>query len=322
MTSSTTFAGLLEAFFTDRLVRQRQVSPHTIVSYRDTFRQLLRFAQDRLKKPPARMSLEDLDAPLIGAFLDHAEKARGLSARSRNVRLAAIRSFFRYVALEEPRRSAVVHRVLAMPNKKFEKRQVNYLTRPEVEALLAAPDRKRWSGRRDHALLVVAVQTGLRCSELAGLRIEDVDLGRGPQPALPRKRPEGTLHAPAQGDCRAPPHVAPRTPRPAFRSGLPQRAWRPPERRGHRVRGEEARHGRPRALCVVEPETCLSSLPSTHPRHGLATQRRGPFRHCTLARPRVARDDTDLLGSRHGSEGEGAVADRSLRYPSRTLSRP
>jgi integrase/recombinase XerD len=180
MTSSTTFAGLLEAFFTDRLMRQRHVSPHTIVSYRDTFRQLLRFAQDRLKKPPAQMGLEDLDAPLIGAFLDHAEKVRGLSARSRNVRLAAIRSFFRYVALEEPRRSAVVQRVLAMPNKRFEKRQVNYLTRPEAEALLAAPDRKTWSGRRDHALLVVAVQTGLRCSELAGLRIEDVELGRGP----------------------------------------------------------------------------------------------------------------------------------------------
>ncbi len=180
MTSSTTFAGLLEAFFTDRLMRQRHVSPHTIVSYRETFRQLLRFAQDRLKKPPAQMGLEDLDAPLIGAFLDHAEKVRGLSARSRNVRLAAIRSFFRYVALEEPRRSAVVQRVLAMPNKRFEKRQVNYLTRPEAEALLAAPDRKTWSGRRDHALLVVAVQTGLRCSELAGLRIEDVELGRGP----------------------------------------------------------------------------------------------------------------------------------------------
>jgi integrase/recombinase XerD len=180
MKSSTTFAGLLEAFFTDRLMRQRQVSSHTIVSYRETFRQLLRFAQDRLKKPPVQMSLEDLDAPLIGAFLDHAEKARGLSARSRNVRLAAIRSFFRYVVLEEPRRIASVQRVLAMPNKKFEKRQVHYLTRPEVEALLAAPDRTTWSGRRDHALLVVAVQTGLRCSELAGLRTEDVELGRGP----------------------------------------------------------------------------------------------------------------------------------------------
>jgi len=179
MKSSTTFAGLLESFFTDRLIRQRQVSPHTIVSYRETFRQLLRFAQDRLKKPPYQMSLEDLDAPLIGTFLDYAETVRGLSARSRNVRLAAIRSFFRYVALQEPRRSALVQRVLAMPNKKFVRRQVNYLTRPEVEALLASPDRQTWSGRRDHALLLVAVQTGLRCSELAGLRVEDVELGRG-----------------------------------------------------------------------------------------------------------------------------------------------
>src|SRR5215831_8683603 len=179
MKSSTTFAGLLEAFFTDRLMRQRQVSPHTIISYRETFRQLLAFAQQRCKKPPFKMSLTDLDAPLISAFLDHAEKERGLSARSRNVRLAAIRSFFRYVALQEPRGSALVQRVLAMPNKKFEKRQVNYLTRSEVEALLAAPDRHQWSGRRDHALILVAVQTGLRCSELAGLRVEDVELGRG-----------------------------------------------------------------------------------------------------------------------------------------------
>src|SRR5215470_8116007 len=143
MKSSTTFAGLLEAFFTDRLMRQRQVSPHTITSYRETFRQLLRFAQDRLKKPPYQMSLEDLDAPLIGTFLDYAETVRGLSARSRNVRLAAIRSFFRYVALQEPRRSALVQRVLAMPNKKFVRRQVNYLTRLKSRPCSPLPIVKR-----------------------------------------------------------------------------------------------------------------------------------------------------------------------------------
>jgi integrase/recombinase XerD len=180
MKSSMTFAGLLEAFFTDRLIRQREVSRHTIISYRETFRQLLGFAKERCKKPPSKMALEDLDAPLIGAFLDHAQKERGLSARSRNVRLAAIRSFFRYVALQEPRRSALVQRVLSMPNKKFERRQVGYLTRHEVEALLAVPNRQTRSGRRDHALLLVAVRTGLRCSELAGLRIEDAELSRGP----------------------------------------------------------------------------------------------------------------------------------------------
>jgi integrase/recombinase XerD len=179
MKSSNSLAGLLEAFFTDRLMRQRQASPNTITSYRDTFRQLLSFAHARLRKAPSSMSLEDLEAPLVGAFLDHAEKERGLSARSRNVRLAAIRSFFRYVALQEPRQSAMVQRVLAMPNKKFEKRQVGFLTRAEVKALLAAPDRTTWSGRRDHALLLVAVQTGLRCSELTGLRVEDVVLGSG-----------------------------------------------------------------------------------------------------------------------------------------------
>jgi integrase/recombinase XerD len=179
MKSSMTFAGLLEMFFTDRLMRQREVSRHTIISYRETFRQLLAFAQQRCKKPPFKMSLADLDAPLISAFLDHAEKERGLSARSRNVRLAAIRSFFRYVALQEPRGSALVQRVLAMPNKKFEKRQVSYLTRDEVEALLAAPNRKTRSGRRDHALLLIAVGTGLRCSELARLRVEDAELSRG-----------------------------------------------------------------------------------------------------------------------------------------------
>lgn len=179
MKSSMTFPGLLEAYFTDRLVRQRDVSRHTIISYRETFRQLLRFAQEHCKKLPSQMELEDLNAPIIGAYLDHAQRVRGLSSRSRNVRLAAIRSFFRYVALQEPRRSALVQRVLAMPNKKFERRQVGYLTRDEVEALLAAPDRKTKSGRRDYALLLVAVRTGLRCSELTGLRIEDAELLRG-----------------------------------------------------------------------------------------------------------------------------------------------
>jgi integrase/recombinase XerD len=179
MKSSMTFPGLLEAYFTDRLIRQRDVSRHTIISYRETFRQFLGFAQEHCKKPPSKMELEDLNAPLIGAFLDHAQKERGLSARSRNVRLAAIRSFFRYVALQEPRRSALVQRVLAMPNKRFERRQVGHLTQDEVKALLAAPDRETKSGRRDYALLLVAVRTGLRCSELTGLRIEDAELLRG-----------------------------------------------------------------------------------------------------------------------------------------------
>jgi site-specific recombinase XerD len=170
---------LLEAFFTDRLVRQRHASPHTIAGYRDSFRLLLGFAQERLKKEPSAFELEELDAPLIGAFLDHLEKHRGNSARSRNVRLAAIHSFFRYAALHEPGHAASIQRVLAIPSKRYDRKLVGFLTRPEIDALLAAPNRKCWGGRRDHVLLLLAVQTGLRVSELIGLRTQDVVLGTG-----------------------------------------------------------------------------------------------------------------------------------------------
>ena len=179
MKTSANFAGLLEKFFTDRLMRQRQASPHTIVSYRNTFCLLLRFAQDRLKKAPSMLMLEHLDAPFVAAFLDHLEKDRGNGARSRNARLAAIHSFFQYAALHAPEHSALIQRVLAIPNKRYDRTQIEFLTHPEIEALLAAPDVSTWSGRRDRTLLLVAVQTGLRVSELVGLRCEDVVLGRG-----------------------------------------------------------------------------------------------------------------------------------------------
>jgi len=179
MTPVAEFAGRLEAFFTDRLLRQRRASPHTLGSYRDTFRLLLEFAWQRLKKEPSRLAIEDLDAPFIGAFLDHLELARGNSARTRNVRLAAIHSFFRYLALQEPAHSAVIHRVLAMPSKRYDRRPIGFLTRPEMEALLAAPARSTWSGQRDYALLLVALQTGLRVSELIGLRCQDIVFGSG-----------------------------------------------------------------------------------------------------------------------------------------------
>lgn len=179
MTPVPEFAGRLEAFFTDRLIRQRRASPHTLGSYRDTFRLLLEFARQRLKKEPSRLAIEDLDAPFIGAFLDHLEQARGNSARTRNVRLAAIHSFFRYLALQEPAHSAVIQRVLAMPSKRYDRRPIGFLTRLEMEALLAAPARSTWSGQRDQALLLVALQTGLRVSELIGLRCQDIVLGTG-----------------------------------------------------------------------------------------------------------------------------------------------
>jgi site-specific recombinase XerD len=179
MSADTRFPTLLAAFFTDRLMRQRQASPHTIASYRDAFRLLLQFAQRRLKKPPSSLAMEDLDTPFIGAFLDYLEKERHNSARSRNVRLAAIHSFFRYVMWHEPQYAALAQRVLAMPSKRYTRRPVTYLTPPEVDALLAAPNPNTWAGRRDRTLLLVAVQSGLRASEMTGLRCEDIVLGAG-----------------------------------------------------------------------------------------------------------------------------------------------
>lgn len=179
MTPRTPLAPLLERFFTQRLLHQRQASPHTIASYRDTFRLLLKFAHARLHPPPAHLSFETVDAPLIGAFLDHLEHTRGVSVRSRNLRLTAIHSFFRYAAFETPAHAAQIQRVLAMPSKRFTRRQIAFFTRPEIDALLAAPDQRTWFGRRDHTLLLVAVQTGLRLSELTALTHHDVTVGAG-----------------------------------------------------------------------------------------------------------------------------------------------
>jgi site-specific recombinase XerD len=179
MTTSASLAPLLEHFFTQRLMQQRQASPHTISSYRDTFRQFLKFTQQRLHKAPSRLNFEDIDAPLIVAFLDNLEKRQGISVRSRNLRLTAIHSFFRYAAFETPAYSGQIQRVLAIPSKRFTRTLVNFLTRPEVDALLAAPDQSTWSGRRDHAFLLVAVQTGLRLSEMTGLKRGDLAVGAG-----------------------------------------------------------------------------------------------------------------------------------------------
>jgi integrase/recombinase XerD len=175
----SSLAPILEAFFTERLLTQRQVSSHTVAAYRDTFRLLLGFAQRRTGKAPCELNLADLDAPLIAAFLDHLEHERANSVRTRNARLVAVHSLFRYAALREPASAAVIQRVLAIPQKRFEKAVVSFLTRDEIEALLAAPDQTTWTGRRDHALLLVLAQTGLRVSELIGLRFSDVTLGRG-----------------------------------------------------------------------------------------------------------------------------------------------
>jgi integrase/recombinase XerD len=173
------FPALLQAFFTDRLLRQRRASPHTVTAYRNTFRLLLRFAAARLGRAPSRLVLADLDAAFLGKFLDHLERERGNSARSRNARLAALHAFFRYVAFTDPAHALLCQRILAIPSKRFERGVVQFLSDEEVEALLDAPDRATWIGRRDGALLLVAVQTGLRVSELTSLCRQDATLGTG-----------------------------------------------------------------------------------------------------------------------------------------------
>jgi site-specific recombinase XerD len=173
-------APTLQAFFTDRLVRQRHASPETVAAYRDGLRLLVGFAAERVHKIPSQLDIADLDAGLIAGFLDHLERERGNSVRTRNARLAALHSLYRFAALRHPEHAGLIQQVLAIPPKRCERALISFLTRQEVGALLASPDRSTWTGRRDHALLQVAIQTGLRASELIGLTRADLYLGSGP----------------------------------------------------------------------------------------------------------------------------------------------
>lgn len=179
MNRTSSLPALIERFFTERLIRQQHASPHTVASYRDTFRLLLGFASDQRRKPPSDLELPEIDAPLISAFLEHLQTQRATSTRTRNLRLTAIRSFFRFVAFEEPAYSAHIQRILAIPSKRGDKKLIHFLNRPEIEALLGTPDRTTWLGRRDHALLSLAIQTGLRLSELTSLDRESLVFGTG-----------------------------------------------------------------------------------------------------------------------------------------------
>jgi site-specific recombinase XerD len=179
MSSIPNFPTLLERFFTERLMRQRGASPHTVACYRDAFRLLLRFAEGKLHTPPSDLELSDISADVIDEFLDHLEKQRSASIRTRNLRLSAIRSFFSFVAFEEPAYSAHIQRILTIPAKRRSRPLIEFLTRPEIDALLAVPDRRTWIGRRDHALLLLAVQTGLRLSETTSLNRDSLSLSTG-----------------------------------------------------------------------------------------------------------------------------------------------
>lgn len=170
---------ILTRFFTQRLIQQKRASPHTISSYRDTFRLILEYAKKSLHKEPSNLLISDIDATFVDEFLNHLEKDRGIKTTSRNLRLTAIRSFFRYAAYELPECAEQIQRVLAIPSKRCQKPQVSYLSRDEADALIASPDLSSWSGRRDHAWLLLAIQTGLRVSELTALTRNDLNLDTG-----------------------------------------------------------------------------------------------------------------------------------------------
>lgn len=175
----TLIASTLQMFFTDRLAQQRQASPATIAAYRDALKLLLEYVHQQTGKPPAQLDWEDLNAAVISEFLTYLEDQRHNSIRTRNVRLTATRSLFSYAALRHPEHALLIQRVLAIPPKRFDKRNVTFLNPTEVDALIAAPDQSTWEGRRDKALLLLAVQTGLRVSELTGLNCSDITLGAG-----------------------------------------------------------------------------------------------------------------------------------------------
>ena len=287
MIPTTDLSPLLERFFTDRLMRQRQVSHHTIDSYRDTFRQFLKFAHQRLGQQPSDLAFEQIDAPLIGSFLKELESGRGVSVPTRNLRLTAIHSFFRYAAFELPTHAAQIQRVLAIPSKRYTRKQVGFLGRPEVDALLAAPDRSTWSGRRDHAFILTAVQTGLRLSEMTGLMREDFDSGGGAHLCVlgkGRKERCTPLAKPTRATLKAwlrePPRGVHGVLFPNAQGRTADRAWGavPVEQAPH--------HGFPE-MPLPGTGTGHRPPPAAHSGHGPAPGRRRPFGDRVVARARI-----------------------------------
>ena len=219
--TTATLPALIQQFFTDRLCTQMEASPNTIAGYRDTFRLLLRFVSEQTGRVPTKLKIEDIDSDLVSDFLAHVETLRRNSARSRNARLAAIRSFFRFVAMCEPAYMLHCQRILAMPGKRYVRRTVEFLDRAEMDALLTAPDRSTWVGRRDHVILIVALQTGLRATELINLRRCDIVSGNGSPHPLRGQGTQTALHAAATGNAQGAGGLAKRTGRHRRRSALP-----------------------------------------------------------------------------------------------------
>ena len=319
----STLAPLLQSFFTDRLIGQRRCSRHTITGYRTTFRLLLVFASDRTGKTPSALDIAELDAPLIGAFLDHLENQRGNQARTRNNRLAAIHSLFSYAALRHPEHGATIQRVLAIPTKRCDRNLVTWLTEAEVDALLSAPDRATWTGRRDHAMLVLAAQTGLRISELTGLTIADIHLDTA-----------GYVHCFGKDRKERATPLTPLTVR-VLRVWIAERGGRPidplfPTVTGRRLSHDAVEHRLARHLVIARAtcsltadETGWDAYSSAFDGHAIVGIGNGRHRDCALARSRAALDHSQHLPARrHDPERTSDRPRHATRHDARPLPTP
>ena len=317
----TTLAPTLKAYFTDRLLCQQRVSPNTVASYRDAFRLLFAFVAKERPAPRHRgLQLTQLDAPTIGAFLDHLEHERHNSSRTRNIRLAAIHSFFQYCALRHPEHAALIQRVLAIPPKRGEKRTVTFLTPEEVQALLDAPDRTTWAGRRDHALLLTAVQTGLRVSEVLGLTRADTQLGTGAHVrTIGKGRKERVAPLTTQTvavlkvwmrACDGEP-AEPVVPLPRRRIADPRRDRTPPRQTRPRPPSAGARRCRSKRITMhVLRHTAAMTLLERRDRH---------LNDRAVAGPRTGTDHARLPARRPRAQAAHPRPDHTPKGPSRSL---
>jgi site-specific recombinase XerD len=276
----------LQAYFTDRLLTQRQASPNTIAAYRHTFQLLLRFTADRTDTPPSELDIGHLDAPLIAAFLEHLERDRGNTIQTRNNRLAAIHSLFAYLALHHPEHADTIARVLAIPHKKTTRNLLTYLTDPEVDALLAACDQSTWTGRRDHAMLAFTIQTGLRISELVALTCQDITLGTG-----------ANVHTVGKGRKTRRTPLTP-TIRTVLKTWLAERAGAPdeplfPTRTGARLSRDAVEH-----RLKVHLQTAATACPSLKTKH-ITTH---TLRHTAAMRLLIAGNDITVIALWLGHE--------------------
>jgi len=301
----TGVAGTVQAFFTERLIGQRRASPHTVAAYRDAIRLLLNFAAQRTGTVPCRLDFTDLDAPVISAFLDHIERERGNTIRSRNARLAAIHSLFAFAALRHPEHAADIERVLAIPPKRADQTIVTFLTATETQALLAAPDRSTRTGRRDHAWMLLAVQTGLRASELTALNCRDVHLGGGAYVACHGKGRKDRITPLSPGTVAT------------LRAWLAEHAGTPDDPLF--TTAHPLRHRGQGMLPLPGQQKRHTARPAALSSHGLAARRERHHRHRALARPRISHHHTDLPASRHGPQAASPGPDHPASSPARPL---